>query len=70
MYLMGGLNRYTGRYIGQYSTDVSKDTLSRPGQASANSPLNDAHGVGQHIDCDTVGGILVHHRLYIGQLSV
>ena len=36
----------------------------------ANSPLNDAHGVGQRIDRDTVGGTSVNHRLCIGQLSV
>ena len=49
----------TGRYIGLVSTDVSTD-----------SPLNDTHGVGRHIDRDTVSGISVNYRLYIGRLSV
>ena len=49
----------TGRYIGPVSTDVSTD-----------SPLNDTHGVGRHIDRDTVSGISVNYRLYIGRLSV
>ena len=86
MYLMGGLDRYNRpiyrsiqrsihrsildrvsveirssirRYIGGVSTDVSTD-----------SPLNDIHGVGRHIDRDTINGISVNYRLYIGQLSV
>ena len=49
----------TGRYIGPVSTDVSND-----------SPLNNTHGVGRHIDRDTVSGISVNYRLYIGRLSV
>ena len=70
IYLMEGLNqyidRYMGRYIGQHSTKY------RPilGRVSAFSPLNDAHGVSRCINRDTVGGISVNHRLYIGQLSV
>ena len=86
MYLMGGLDRYNRpiyrpiqrsihrsildrhlvetrssirRYIGGVSTDVSTDSL-----------LNDTQGVGRHIDRDTINGISVNYRLYIGQLSV
>ena len=82
MYLMGGLDRYIdrysvdihrsildrvsvdtrssiGRYIGRVSTDVSTD-----------SPLSDTHGVGRHVDRDTVSGISVNYRFYIGGLSV
>ena len=51
------------------STDILNDT-SRLGRVSADSPLNDAHGVSQRIDWYTVGGISVNHQLYIGQLSV
>ena len=43
---------------------VSVDTRS------TDSPLNDAHGVGRHIDRDTVSGISVNYRLYIGRLLV
>ena len=56
--------------IGRYSTNVWNDTRSRLGQVSADSPLNDTHGVGQRIDRDTVGAISVNHRLYIVQLSI
>ena len=48
-----------GRYIGRVSTDVSADSL-----------LNDAHGVGRHIDRDSVSGVSVIYRLYIVRLSV
>ena len=56
------------------STDTSVDTRSSTGRyigpVSTDSPLNDTHGVGRHIDRDTISGISVNHRLYIGRLSV
>ena len=61
--------------IGRYSTNVWNDTRSRLGQVPADSPVNDAHGVGQRIDRDTVDAISINHRLYncrssLGRLSV
>ena len=50
--------------------DTSVDTRSRLRRVSADSPLNDIHGVGRRIGRDTVGGISANHRSYIGQLSV
>ena len=88
MYLMGGLDRYNRpiyrsiqrsihraildrvsveirlsirRYIGGVSTDVSTD-----------SPLNDIHGVGRHIDMvyrSTIGYISVNCRSSLGRHS-
>ena len=53
---------------------VSVDTQSSTGRyiipVSTNSPLNDTHGVGQHIDRDTVSGISVNYWLYISRLLV
>ena len=46
------------------------DTRSRLWASIPDSPLNDAHGFGQRIDRDTVGGISVNHWLYISPLLV
>ena len=51
-----------------YRTILARDLVEyRP---IAHLLINDAHGVGQRINHDTVGAISVNHRLYIGQLSV
>ena len=75
MYLMGGLDRYIDRYIGRYSIEYrsnnTRSSIDRCiGRVSTDSPLNDTHGVGRHIDRDTVSGISVSYRLYIVRLSV
>ena len=66
---MGGLDRYIDRYfgryigrcIGRYSTEYrSLYRSSVDGYVSTDSPLNDTHGVGRHIDRDTVSGMSIH----------
>ena len=78
MYLIGGLDRYIDRCIDSILDRVSVDTRSSIDRyisgvstnMSADSPLNDTHGVGRHIDRDTISSISVNYRLCIGWLSV
>ena len=82
MYLMGGLDRYNRPIYRSIQRSIHRAILDRVsvemrssirryiGGVSTDSPLNDTHGVGRHIDRDTINGISVNYRLYIGQLSV
>ena len=71
MYLMGALDWHIDRHIGRHSPE-HRSILDRVStDVSTDSPLtgNDTHGVSWHIDRDTVSGISVNYRLYIGQVS-
>ena len=52
--------------IGRYSVEYRSIYRSRFGRVST----DDADGISRRIDRDTVGGISVNYRLYIGRLSV
>ena len=66
----GGARPIYRSILGRVSVDTRSSTGSVSTDVSTDSPLNDTHGVGRHIDRDAVSGISVNYRLYIGPLSV